>query len=986
MRPRSARPLRRLAELASVLLLVVIFLAAPAWTSGLTQAPVAAPSVALPLAAAVAPSVPAAVTVPPVAQPVGVQNSSGNVSGPGTFYLTSSLPNAAFVNETCVAGTCYNTSNDVTVNTTSSGLIAVAYTSLTDQSPCASLRPYSVSNIAFLSSTNGGASWSPVQYLGNSQCSGKSLGYPDAWEPSLTSLGDGTLVLVYVEYNLTAGALPPLTPTSWPPVQSRLVLTESVDSGATWSTPTVLNISNPASAPPGTQFTPAHPSVTAFGDSIYVTWMALSFADTAGSIGFITSSTGGATWSPTIPVSQPYSDYSMNPSVMVDPAGEVFIAFVTDISYNGFVCGPYSCIGYDYGVYAGDVEVASSTSNGTVFSYDTVAYGIPVDSPGWDPVVNPTSFGPFQTPDPQLGYSEANQTVIVAFTGGVATNGTTQCVYPTAECLTGGLYYYLGLFNGSFYEQGNIENAVFNPNYIDPSSGAVNATDSITSLALAVEPGGQVDLEAGFFNGSICYGTACGAESEVVFSTLNGTTFTPPATVVSTAYTPDAYAWNGETGAVALVDGQPQFYWVSDSCPAWRTAPCTSYPGSGAAVAQVQLSSYFTGTGSTLSFTATGLPSDINWSISVMGNVRTGAGNATLSVTGVPDGVSIFYEVPNVNLTSVHYLVQSGSLSPVSPVSLGSGTTSISPHFKEYVPVTISYTVPTFSGYPCTLGYCPTFYPTCDVPPPGYPTDEDVFISCYSLYFTSGAPSGGLWEPIGAPISLGITALPYPMTIANVVCITPPIGYYAFCYDTIYNLTFLGWAGAGPGSVSTPQTNITVAPLGAVTETASFLITGACSYYAQDYSGTIQYFYFYGCGNYSAPVTVDEQGLPSGTTWGVDLSNTGGFSSTDLATAPASITIAAAPLGFMSFRPWNIPGANPAEVWEASSSVGSEVFLPIAAPITVTYTLVNYSAIDVPVQISALGLPTSLDTNLTLEDLSTSGPRSRTRRRPPVSR
>ncbi|HLM91083.1 MAG TPA: hypothetical protein VK424_03405 [Thermoplasmata archaeon] len=924
--------------------------------SGISSTPVlAAAASALPLAH------------PPAAQPIGIPNGTQSVSsGPGTFYNATPLPNPSLANATCIAGSCYNVSNDVTLNTTRTGLLAVAYTSLTDRSPCATLRPYSVSNIAFLTSADGGQTWSPIQYLGNSQCSARGAGYPDAWEPSLTSLGNGTLVLVYVEYNLTAGALPPLTPYSWPPVESRLVLTESYDNGTAWTPTEVLNISNPASAPPGLQFTPAHPSVTAIGNTIYLTWMSLTTFDSAGSIGYLTSSTGGATWSPTIPISTGYGAFdSINPQIMVDPAGEVFIAYVSNISYNYFFCGDDGCNYYGNGVYTGNVWLAASTSNGTLFSYTEVAYQIALDSPAWAPAVNPTSFGPFQTPIPQLAYYAPNDTLYLAFTGGRIAGGSSNCFYSTDQCEVGGLYFYTSFDNGSSFTPGNIRTTVFDPDYVSPWTSAANATDSVTSLAMAVEPSGQVDLEAGFYNGNACVGTTCGAETEVVFSTSdNGTTFTIPANVVSNAYTPDAYGWNGATGAVAVEMGQPQFYWVSDSCPAWSATPCGPYPFSAGPVAQIEVSSLYTGAGTTLSFSTTALPSDVNWTISVMGNVRSGNGTTTLSVSGVPTGEPVFYSIPNVNLTAAHYITQVSITTPNSPVTL-SGPTTVTARFLEYVPVTIGYTVPILTGAGCTFGEsaCPTFYPGCTA-------NENFYVGCYSIYFTTGVPGGTTWTLLGHSISLGLATIPgYPSIYP---CWTYP-GYYTDCIDTIYNLTLLGWGGSGPGSVSTNAENFTFTPQGPVVETASFVITGACSAETEWYNGAQVYLYPYGCGNYSGPVTVDEAGLPAGVGWGVTFTNPSGLDSNNVSVAPNPIAFNDAPVGFLGVEPWNVPAVNPDQVWEAQSSAPSMVLVPLSFPIDVTYTLANLTSINVPVSVSTVGLPSHLYGNLSLEDLSTGG-------------
>ena len=78
--------------------------------------------------------------------------------------------------------------------------------------------------------------------------------------------------------------------------------------------------------------------------------MSLTSFDYAGSIGYLTSSTRGATWSPTIPISTGDGrDRLDHPKIMVDPACEVFIAYVSNISYNYFFCGDDGCDYYGNG-------------------------------------------------------------------------------------------------------------------------------------------------------------------------------------------------------------------------------------------------------------------------------------------------------------------------------------------------------------------------------------------------------------------------------------------------------------------------------------------------------------------------------------------------------------------------------------------------------------------------------------------------------------
>jgi hypothetical protein len=940
-------PSRR--RLVAVVLLVAVVALVPSISfAPASAAPSSTPSGSVPADSGM--GVPAGHASSMAPSPVGPANSSGR----GTFYSTRALPSPSFANETCVGALCYNVSNDVTTNLTSRGTLAVAYTSLTDQSPCAALRPYSVSNIALVTSANRGRTWSSVRYLGNPNCGAN--GFPDAWEPTLTSLANGTLVLAYVEYNLTAGALPPLTAFSWPPSQSRLVLSESYDDGVAWTNPQVLNISNPISAPPGVQYTPALPSVTAFGDSIYLTWMSLSFEDSLGAIALLVSTDGGQVWSPTVPVSTgPFADYSMDPQALVTPNGNLYIAYTSNVSFQSFFCGDDGCHFYGDGVWAGSVWVASSATNGTYFNYSMAANTVPLYSPGWDSGVNPTSFGPFQTPAPQLAYSSVTGQLYLAFTAGRGANGTEDCFNVATSCLVGGLYFYASTDNGVTWTPGNIRNVVFDPDFVDPSSRALNGTDSVTSVAIAVTGSGAVDLEASFYNGSTCFGTVCGAATEAVFSTPdNGTTFTSPI-VVDATYTPYAYAWSGEYGAVDVFGPSPLYFWGSDTCPAWRTTPCGGYPGSDLAVAQVELSSLFTGTGTSLFFNASGFPSNVNWSVSVMGNDRSGYGNETLSVSGVPEGVPILWSVENINLSYAHY-ESNGPTSPASPQAL-SAPLGVVATFSEFVPVTISYTVPSITGIACGaedgIAACPTFYPLC------YP--QFAFNNgCFSLYFLPVPPTGQQWVPASQPVTIDLASTP-------IACNTGG-NAFADCYIWIYNLTLLGWSGAGPGSASTSAMNITFSPDGPVTETASFVLTGVCNYfYATFFVPPLQND---GCVNFNGPLTVAEHGLPAGTQWGVTFTGAAGSSSV-LATAPDQIVNPTAGVGFGGIEAWNIPGANPADVWQAVSNVPAVLLLPYTNTILVNYTLVPVTDLAVPLTVETQGLPAGLAGNLTVTDENT---------------
>lgn len=920
--------------------------------------------------AAAAPSdgagaIPAFTATAAPAVPVGIpgNNSTANATGPGTFYSSQALPSPPLSQEACSFGSCYNISNDVSTTVTPHGLLVAAYTALSDHSPCSSLRGTSVSNIALVTSGNQGSTWSKAQYLGNPVCS--QSGYPDAWEPTVASLANGTLVLAYVEYGLPYGEVPPLTPYTWPPTESRLVVTESYDNGSKWTVPTVLNISNPASAPPGLQFTPALPSIATVGQTIYLTWMSLTTENSAGSIALIVSTNGGAVWSPTVPVASGFeAGYAMDPQATIGPGGELVIAYTANVSQASFFCGANGCNGYFPPVWEGSVWVATSTSNGTEFDYSTVAPDVPLGSPGWDPNANPTSYGPFETPAPQVAYAGATGQLYVAFTAGQIANGSSFCDFGPTACLVDGLYFFNSSDGGATWSYGNINTTVVNAGVIDPSTFALNASDSITSVAIATR-GHAVDLEAGYYDGTLCAQVYdCGIQTEVVFSTTNaGRTFTTPATIAA-QYTPFADAWTGEYTSIAEVHSGPRFFWSLNSCPGYIYSPCGAYPYSNLPVSQIEESEFYNGSATaTLSFVAHGVASPVNWTISILGNVRDGLTNETLSVSGVPTGYPIYFNVAGLNESTVAYYVFASGIVPESPVTL-TGNQTVDVHFVRYVPVTVALNVPDPTGAICqsTLGTfagCPSFDPACLNEEFGGEYDQ----ACFTYYVNPAPPTGVQWVPAGTTESYSIT--PFP----SKYCYYPYGGIYgySYCNDFEFMIDPLGWAGSGSGSASTPGLNVTFSADGPVTETASFLYTGLCVYYYDYYLGVLQFSEFYGCQNVTAPLSINENGLPFGDTWGVTLSGAAG-NGTISSYAGVPIVNESANIGPASISAWNVPSSTPGMVYVADISQASPMLLPVTGTIWVNYTLEPAANLTVPVDVEQLGLPAGLAGNATLVD------------------
>lgn len=271
--------------------------------------------------------------------------ATGNLGAFATnFFSNVPLPLAAASARPCIvaslSSSCpaydqLNVSNDPSSVYTSQGVLAVAYTSLSDHASCAGASAYTVTNVEVATSTNQGASFGTPVSLSNSNCTSART-YPSAWQPSITALSNGTLVLAYVEYNLTGangagGSLPPTFATS-PPPRAQLVLSMSYTGGSTWTSAQVLNVStNPAYS--GVYFVPAMPSVAAYGRTIYLAWERLGTpyaSPTQNSqIAMLVSTSAGKTWSPVLGNFLGGNSYywSQNPDVLVSPSGEVFLAY-----------------------------------------------------------------------------------------------------------------------------------------------------------------------------------------------------------------------------------------------------------------------------------------------------------------------------------------------------------------------------------------------------------------------------------------------------------------------------------------------------------------------------------------------------------------------------------------------------------------------------------------------------------------------------------
>ncbi len=710
-------------------------------------------------------------------RPCSVPLSAGACKAPASFTGSGST----YVQPTV------NASNDVTLNETPTGELVMAYTTYTTSAPsgaasCTPARPASTSEIAFSDSTNGGTSWTTPVYLGTPDCTNATK-YPSAWDPSITSLGSGTLVLAYVQYNASAPFIPPNVNASAPP-PSRLVVSESTNGGSTWTLPKVVNVSKPDPSLT-VSFMPTRPSVTAYGNTIYLTWMSLGTVVTptvVSHVAMVVSTTGGKSWSPTITLGSA-STYSANPNVLVDPSnGELFVSYVTGITYCGYSAG-CSGLGSSGTPYTGSVVVASSTYNGTSFSTLTVAGGVRLNE----------TFGPFFNPAPLLSWGSTYKVLDLAFVAGVLTNSGSNGIVIPSGSVTPDLYFYTSSTTGAAF---TAETTVSEQSIFETSrlwGGLPNSTQ-ILDIASTPKFGSNLGLEATVYNGSACVSGYCGAEETIALNTSNNGTRWSAPWVLNGAITTNGTSgsWKpfltGEYEATLAIGSTFLYAWDAASCPSWNPAKpvalnqCGSFSGVGGSptwtlwgTSDVTLSTLSPAPGVSETFSAAQtVPANDTWGLEFMGGFFTGNGSANITITNVPLNVPVVFNASAPGLWQGSSEYVGGVASVITPYTFTAAQTPLVKfRFTELVPLTIGLTPTWLAGHNCRASYqgCPLF-----TPPPGPSPNALNPYNCQ--YTTCSTP------PPGATSS----------TTANLMCTSYiyPYNYVSPGYEYIYEYEFLG--------------------------------------------------------------------------------------------------------------------------------------------------------------------------------------------------
>jgi Divergent InlB B-repeat domain len=866
----------------------------------------------------------------------------------GRFFETTPVPLVPRAETYCPTLACMNLTDDPSLNLTATGTLALAYTAYVNSTACAGDAAYGQVQVAVIRSTSLGATWSSPTYLGNPVCNGTSpTGYPDAWEPSLTSLSNGTLVLAYVEFNVSLGVPAPevsFGPYVWDVPTDRLVVTELYPSASHWTIPTVI-ASGPNPTLSSGAYAPVRPSITATGNTVYLAWMGYAeepsvnystfpypqFGAALMSVELVNSTNGGASWgtASALPVqSAGPNTAAFNPSLLVAPNGTLWVAYATDVTYQSLV----DCVGSNYncaefGGWTVSIVVGSSATNGSSFTWATAASGLLAAEP---------ALGPWIDPAPTLAFSPSTGELALAYDASTPRGqgcGPYGCAPVLAERA---VFVQNSSTGGATWSPPNLVGAGLFGAIGYPVFGANQTYDP----SIAYDAAGVLHLSFSYLNLSDCAPTItpdeyCTDAQEYATSTNNGAAFSGMAAITANTTWSDGPGLlfdappSGEYSAMLIAGGHLWTAWTTAQCPSIASTgiPCP-FPTAGA-VSAVEVSTLASGPVN-VSFTETGLPTGTPWSASVLGVTVSGT-STSLTLSGLPtgDNVTLYAETPIAQSYGTRY--NASALSVSGPIVVSSNLSITLTYTEQYaVDVTTVPNFPTVGLEDDCFGGIPFAF---DSP------------TCPTLNLNLTPEPGVHWVNASASFALGVGP------------VGPYCGIGAICYETDQeNLTFYSWSGSGNGSISTTAANVTIPAVNApINETASFGVINWCEY---------SYGLFgapgYTCFPLDTTLVFQESGLSNGTGWNVTVTLNGTaeeYSSNNSTIAVTSSTLLAGPI---PYTVWDVPSSS-GHVYLPSENLVSPVQLPSERLVLVNYTRASTTSLTFPIHVNETGLPAGLE-------------------------
>ena len=526
------------------------------------------------------------------------------------------------------------------------GKLGVAFSMITNSTTntCPGAGVSTSSRVGWTVSGDGGAHFGPITNLGNLTCSGEQ-----ALEPSFAvSPVDGTVYGAFVQYNATNASSVGGTNAWTPPwnlgwrANATLGFLVSHDNGTSFGAPITIGIAGAFVA---------RPSVAAWGRTVYVVFDGLNSSnavyggqgqkpklDAPAHLDLVYSADGGVSWhGPYGLPGQNSSQYNhaMTPTIAVNATGEVAVAYSTNRS-----CAPGLCnLGLAYNIYAQDLVLVTSTTNGTSWTGPfLVASKVgevqcvgDVASSSW---YNPPCYRYLFEWTPQSSLTFQGGTMAITWTGGYARTGGifTSSSYTTA-----------GVFEGVSTNGGR--NWSVAPIATEPQASGL---DNFYAPSIAAGAPGTFAVTYTAENLSTCTSSVCTPYYATFSQWLrvthdNGSTWSDPALLYlyKPSYGIDGVGggWAGWTSSILYAPGAsepvaiytiPQqytetvqhnshpFYWYNYT---WQTNLTASYA--------------YAGPTTTVQFVESGLGNGSRWQISLNGQLFT-SNSSTIPVPGVP--------------------------------------------------------------------------------------------------------------------------------------------------------------------------------------------------------------------------------------------------------------------------------------------------------------------------------------------------------------
>lgn len=937
----------------------------------------------------------------------GTTPSAGPVpvaaSGPGDFWLTSPLPPVAN-NSTCDLYACgaISDTNEPSLNLTSTGLLATAYTAYTNDTPCdapfPALRNVTEVSIGFSTSSDGGQRWTAPEYLGNDACT-SFLGasrYADAWQPALTSLANGTLVLAFVEFAVSANAydnFPQLYLSQGDYGADRVVVTESYDNGTTWTPTTVLETARSSGG--SARSIDQRPTLTAHGQTAYLAWTNVSndwgtdgAGNATGDSGVhFTTQVNGSAWSAVtelpVTVSANRTAWAAaNPYLLALPNGTLVVAYATDLAFNRsfpaafgkatFACPSYCSLGGG-GALVWEIVAGRSNDNGSSFTLHPAAREV---EDGGDYASNlMQDLAPEQVlPAPQLTYDPVHDEVVMAYAGDIAFSAcdwmsgcaeyAASAIFTANATVTGWSWQsriasaLAGLGNAT---AGGVEDSyTYLPTIASTSAGTVFLSAQLenASACAAVTPTAGVVMNANYFPMVSPGPVYCSEGMQVVTSSGDdGVTFGPVTNLTANG------TWltdmpQGSRASMVSAGAQVWIAWTQSTCAAWNTTgngQCGADSGVLSlgylsppylANTTVEVSRLFTGSGATVTFQETGLPASDPWSAELSDNVRAGAAGQNLTVSGVPTGALASWNASPVAVSPfVRYVA---TPSRAAPGTIAGNTTIVWTYSLQYLVEIAS--APAIPASPAGLTWIWTAWWNGNVECLAPPLAFNDGCGGTTVNYNMTPDPGSRWVDAGASVPLQAI----PLTGAQFRC---DAWWGCSTYQPYLNLTFQSWSGNGSGAYTGTSNQTTLTVRGPINETANFVLNGDCLWFTSIPWNS-------SCLSGSLLARFHETGLPAGVPWGVSVWGDTPASATPFRASTNNTTLDVVDpqlASVVNYLPYTVPSSTPGDVWAASATPASPLLGPVDGSAALRYHLEPVANGTFQAVVQEQGLPSGTD-------------------------